>query len=375
MNKQEKLQIKKQELQKQKEKYFNKLLEIMEEYKINAILETLDEKCKNIRCPSYSNEYYLYYITIVLTDVQTWNSLNKLFDERTQKTPKNHYKTIEDKHLDWSKLNIYEDSYKKILQNNNKLDLKRSKNLNLFIDSSDVYNKNGHENVGYGCNPKKKQTRISAVCDENKTILSLIITTTINKSPNIDQKKVDQLTKKEKEDNKVNKKVEKVISNLKKELKNIADDKVIDKIKSILVKNPKAGKEKIKKEPVKQSIIVAKNTLRHDSQTIEHTMDNLLIDFNKCKKVKLIGDKGYIRSQKDKNEILNTYNTEVIHPNRKNQKENTTNNHKKLLKGRYVIENVFAKLKRFDRICMRRERLAVTFKGFLFLATLITSNM
>ncbi len=26
--------------------------------------------------PSYSNEYYLYYITVVLTDVQTWNSLN-----------------------------------------------------------------------------------------------------------------------------------------------------------------------------------------------------------------------------------------------------------------------------------------------------------
>jgi poly-beta-hydroxyalkanoate depolymerase len=104
-------------------------------------------------------------------------------------------------------------------------------------------------------------------------------------------------------------------------------------------------------------------------------MDNLLIDVNKCKKVNLIGDKGYIRSKKDKNEIMKKYNTKVIHPNRKNQKENTTNNHKKLLKDRYVIENVFANLKRFNRICIRRDRLAVTFKGFLFLATLITSNM
>jgi hypothetical protein len=302
----------------------------MEKDKINAILETLDEKCKNIRRPSYSNEYYLYYITIVLTDVQTWNSLNKLFSESIQKTPKNHYKTIEDKHLDWSKLNIYENAYKKILEKNNKLDLKRSKNLNLFIDSSDVYNKNGHENVGYGCNPKKKQTRISAICDEYKTILSLAITTTINKSPNVESKKAEQ---------------------------------------------PKINKEKLKKEPVKQSKIIAKNTLRHDSQTIEHTLDNLLVDINKCKKVKLIGDKGYIRSKKDKNEIFNKYNTEVIHPNRKNQKENTSNNHKKLLKERYVIENVFAKLKRFGRICMRREKLTVTFKGFLFLATLITSHI
>ena len=46
----------------------------MEKYKINAILETLDEKCKNIGRPLYPNEYYLYYITIVLTDVQTCNS-------------------------------------------------------------------------------------------------------------------------------------------------------------------------------------------------------------------------------------------------------------------------------------------------------------
>ena len=104
-------------------------------------------------------------------------------------------------------------------------------------------------------------------------------------------------------------------------------------------------------------------------------MDNLLVDINKCKKVKLIGDKWYIRSKKDKNEILDKYNTEVIHPNRQKQKENISNNHKKLLKGRYVIENVFAKLKRFSRICIRREKLTVAFKGFLFLATLITSHV
>ena len=39
----------KQKLRNQKKKCFNKLLEIMEKDKINAILETLDEKCKNIR--------------------------------------------------------------------------------------------------------------------------------------------------------------------------------------------------------------------------------------------------------------------------------------------------------------------------------------
>ena len=75
-------------------------------------------------------------------------------------------------------------------------------------------------------------------------------------------------------------------------------------------------------------------------------LDNLLVDINKCKKVKLIGDKGYIRSKKDKNGILNKYNTEVIHPNRQNQKENTSNNHKKLLKGINVIKKCFYKIKK-----------------------------
>ena len=56
----------------------------------------------------------------------------------------------------------------------------------------------------------------------------------------------------------------------------------------------------------------------------------------------------------------------------KNQKEKTPESSKKLLKNRHVIENVFAKLKRFGRICMRKDKLVSTFKGFLFLATILT---
>jgi hypothetical protein len=85
-------------------------------------------------------------------------------------------------------------------------------------------------------------------CDKYKTILSLVITRTINKSPNVEsKKKAEQLTKKEQEDNKVNKKVEKVITNLKKELKNIASDEVIKKFKSFLGEQTKINKDKLKK--------------------------------------------------------------------------------------------------------------------------------
>ena len=48
-----------------------------------------------------------------------------------------------------------------------------------------------------------------------------------------------------------------------------------------------------------------------------------------------------------------------------------TKKNKKLLKNRYVIENVFAKLKKFDRICIRKDRLTATFIGFIFLASIL----
>ena len=81
----------------------------------------------------------------------------------------------------------------------------------------------------------------------------------------------------------------------------------------------------------------------------------------------MIGDGGYIRNKKDKHLLLEKYKVDLIHPQRKNQKEHTSLKNKKLLKKRYVIENVFQKLKRFDRICLRKDKLTITFTGFLIL--------
>jgi hypothetical protein len=116
-------------------------------------------------------------------------------------------------------------TYEKLLKKNNKLVVESSQILNSFIDSSDIYNKNGRKNIGYGYNPKK-QTKISAICDENKTILSIDIILTINKLSNNKLKKVEQLTNKEKNDNKVNKK----------DLNKIANNNVIEKIQTIILK-------------------------------------------------------------------------------------------------------------------------------------------
>ena len=115
---------------------------------------------------------------------------------------------------------------------------------------------------------------------------------------------------------------------------------------------------------------VAKDTLQYDSHTIEKTLDRL--PNIKCKKNKLVGDAGYSRTQKDKNMLFETYNVELHYPQRKNEHKKTSLATKKLMKKRFVIENVFQKLKRFDRICMRKDKLTSTFTGFLFLATILT---
>ena len=125
------------------------------------------------------------------------------------------------------------------------------------------------------------------------------------------------------------------------------------------MKLPKLNKSQIRK------------TLSHDSKSIEKSIDNLLIDVSKFKKIILVGDKGYARKKEDKKMLLKTRNTLIVYPKRKNQKTKTSINDKKLLKNRYIIENVFANMKMFTRICLRNDRLNITFKGFLFLSTII----
>ena len=231
---------------------------------------------------------------MVLTDLQKWKSLKLLHQEKEA----NHYKTIQDIHLKWSKLNLYEKTYKNINQKHNPTNFKKSKNYVLFIDSSNIYNKNGVEKIGYGQNPKKKESRISAICDENKNIQSLVLIDTIQKTE-------------------------------------------------------------------------IKKTMPHDSKTIEQSLKDLTKKQIICKTIQLVGDKGYTIKKEEKLKLKENFNTEIVYPNKKNQKTRTLKRHKKLLKKRYVIENVFQQLKKYDRICMRKDKLECTYMGFLYLATII----
>jgi hypothetical protein len=69
---------------------------------------------------------------------------------------------------------------------------KYSKNLELFIDSTDIYNKRGIENIGYGHNPKKQVSRLSLICDINKNIHSITLVNANTKIINPKQERKNQ---------------------------------------------------------------------------------------------------------------------------------------------------------------------------------------
>ena len=79
---------------------------------------------------------------------------------------------------------------------------------------------------------------------------------------------------------------------------------------------------------------------------------------------------------------MNVYARRAITVKRKNQKEQNTEDNKAKLKnrysplgvyvpeGNYKIENLFAKIKVFNRIHVRRDKLIVSFMGFVHMAVI-----
>lgn len=372
MKRYEQHNINNKRLKEQQNQYYSYLLNMknMNRGKINCILSEINTKCKSKRIPKYSNEYYLYHICLVLTDLQKWESLKfVLINQNTY-----HYKSIQDKHLLWSSLNVYSDAYKKFLIKNNICDHKRSANLVLFIDTSDIYNKNGHDNVGYSMDPKKKKTKISAICDADKNILSLIVTKSM---PNLKKSKRNSTkTIKERVAIQIDKKIEAIRKEIKKNINDSTKFKILDSYDKIMNnKNiQKISNKNNTSKPNKKNVAkkTSKISLQNDAKTIEVTLNEL--PNIKCKKIKLVGDSGYARTKIDKQILLEKYNVELIYPQRKNENKKTPVSVKRYVEKRYVIENVFQKIKKFDRICLRKDKLTTTFTGFLFLATFLVSR-
>lgn len=143
------------------------------------VLETINELCPNKKMTTYTNEYYYDMMLLVLKDITSWRSLRitKYYIDKKE----NHYTTIRKKFNKWNKLDVFRKAYEKLI-NNVIVKWENKKEIDLFIDSTFINNKTGSELVGVNpMNYKKRVTKLSIICDNNKQIIKIIpIKTTKN---------------------------------------------------------------------------------------------------------------------------------------------------------------------------------------------------
>jgi hypothetical protein len=130
------------------------------------ILDAVNELCPAKKKTKFTAEYYLENFIYMLNDLCRWKSLSII--HKTEK--KYHWKTIENEFRRWSKLNVFEVAHNRMTE-----DMVYSKNdshttLNLYIDTADINNVSGSELVDYGKNKKKRQTKMSIICDRDRNI-------------------------------------------------------------------------------------------------------------------------------------------------------------------------------------------------------------
>ena len=119
----------------------------------NIILKNVNNLCPSKYKSKYSHFYYLNYMILVLRDISSWRSLGNILNN-LKNNKQYHYKSIYNVFLKWSNLDIFKLSYNEWIRNN---DIYNSNStVDLFIDTTNINNKNSHEDVAYGINKRKK---------------------------------------------------------------------------------------------------------------------------------------------------------------------------------------------------------------------------
>ena len=100
----------------------------------------------------------------------------------------------------------------------------------------------------------------------------------------------------------------------------------------------------------------------HELNNSQKTLDNIDLKVKNYVDLTLTGDKAYI-SNKTYNVLSKTI--KIISPKRKNQKTKNTSKEKKLLSKRYKIENLNGKIKKYNRIYVRKDRYFNNYISFI----------
>lgn len=88
--------------------------------------------------------------------------------------------------------------------------------------------------------------------------------------------------------------------------------------------------------------------------------------------ITIVADKGYLMCENDKKELAEI-NTTIITPLRSNQINTTSEEDKIKLHRRHRVENMFAKIKAYNRVHVRRDKLLANYMGFVYLACIYVS--
>lgn len=142
----------------------------MNSEKKKLLLDKVTVLCPNKRKLKYSNEYVLDKILLLLRDVTTWRSFSRIIPN----TKVYHYSTIMKRFHKWNKAGVFKDTHAELLEDNVFTGINSSTTMECFIDATLIDNRNGIDKIGFGENRKKKATKLTAVCNNDKMVLDVI---------------------------------------------------------------------------------------------------------------------------------------------------------------------------------------------------------
>ena len=279
----------------------------------DIIIKYINICCPAKRKPKYSNEYYLKNIFTLLHDVNSWRAL------RTTIAYKNG--------------NLVNKSDQDIMKDNHFKTIWAK--FKLWIDKG-IFEKVEEE---------IRKTKVNNLENDNKLDLIIDATNIINKN-GIEcigygsENRKKQFTK-----------------------LTVISDKNANAISII---HHETNKKCVQLAENKTKII---NTLQHDIRGVIPSINKIKTN----KEIILCGDAGYIVNDENKNKLKQTYNTTLITPYKKNQKKTNTEIEKQIIKKRPTVERAICKIKRFNRIHVRRDQKIRTYMGFVYIAYIFLS--
>jgi len=279
----------------------------------NIILKYVNKLCPNIRTPKYTNSYYLTNILSLLNEFVTWKSLRKSISYKNGKLANKPMCDI-----------LKDNHYKTIAAKH------------LLWSRSKVYEFAYKEIMKMQIPTKGDhlQLIIDATLIINKTGID-----EIGYGSETRKKKFTKLT---------------VISDNDANLIAVIAHKANDK--EIKFKN--------------NDKIYQIKTLEHEIKGIVPAISSLRTNKN----ITLTADAGYVMHDKDKLILKNKLKITLISPYRCNQNRENTKEEIELLKKRPKVENAIQKLKRYNRVHVRRDQLLCSYMGFVHMAYMVVHS-